>query len=149
MPRKSCILEHFKMLGLILALLHGLGANASNDTQLCVGGVCIDKSYVKYEPPGEEVEVFLDFWPLSVNTGATLSEVNDDQFTLTLHTILVLSWKDPRIRIDSTYKRPLTIRKDIRKFLWKPFVYMDNLKSAETMELTKDMKGKGYNFIES
>ena len=66
-----------------------------NETHICAGGICIPQSYDKYKQPKKKTDVSVWFSSHEADL-TTVSEVNDNKFTLTLHAIFNMGWDDPR-----------------------------------------------------
>ena len=119
---------------LLLVFLLVIGAFSEN--KFCVERIfCIPSNYDKLQKPNNGiVKVFLQIDIIEV------VEFNDKEFTSTIMMYLKTSWIEPRLLTNSSTKHPIDL--SVLDDLWKPDIYIYNLKRIKTHRIFDDMAGK-------
>ena len=117
-------------------LLSILVIGAFSETKLCVERIfCIPSNYDKLQKPDNGiVKVILKIEIIEV------VEFNDKEFTSTIMMYLRTSWTEPRLLTNSSTKHPIDL--SVLDDLWKPDIYIYNLKRIKTHRIFDDMAGK-------
>ena len=125
-----CIM--LETLFLIPALLNG----AILANEICIGTIfCIPSNYDKLQRPNNDI--------VKVNLQIDIIEVvefNNKEFTSTIMMYFKISWKEPRLMTNTSTKQPIDL--SILGDLWKPDIYIYNLKRISTHDFFADMAGK-------
>ena len=116
---------------LIPALVNGVfSAN-----EICIGTIfCIPRNYDKLQKPEDVVKVNLQIDIIEV------VEFNDKEFTSTIMMYFKTSWIETRLMTNASTKQPIDL--SILDDLWKPDIYIYNLKRIRTHRIFADMAGK-------
>merc|ERR1719320_1459219 len=100
--------------------------------------VCLPKNYSKYELPNTEethlVEISFDL--------DEIHEINDETYSITFSTYLVMEWTDRRLHVDQSLGSdyiPLDV--DFLKSLWVPKIFVYNLKKFEVVDAMSKLDG--------
>ena len=119
---------------LLLVSLLLIGAFSEN--KFCVERIfCIPSNYDKLQKPNNGiVKVLLQIDIIEV------VEFNDKEFTSTIMMYLRTSWIEPRLVTNSSTKHPIDL--SVLDDLWKPDIYIYNLKRIRTHRIFDDMAGK-------
>ena len=122
---------------LMLAFLNG----ALSAQKTCIGNIfCIPENYDKLQRPNDDtVKVNLQIDIIE------LVEFNDKEFTSTIMMYLRTSWKEPRLITNTSTNQPIDL--SILNDLWKPDIYIYNLKSIRNHDFFADMAGKSLQFM--
>ena len=124
-----------------LILLSILVIGAFSETKLCVERIfCIPSNYDKLQKPDNGiVKVILKIEIIEV------VEFNDKEFTSTIMMYLRTSWKEPRLITNTSTNHPIDL--SILNDLWKPDIYIYNLKRIRNHNFFADMAGKSLQFM--
>ena len=122
-----------------LLLVSLLVIGAFSETKFCVERIfCIPSNYDKLQKPYNGiVKVLLQIDIIEV------VEFNDKEFTSTIMMYLRTSWIEPRLVTNSSTKHPIDL--SVLDDLWKPDIYIYNLKRIRTHRIFDDMAGKHQN----
>ena len=116
---------------LILALVNG----AFSANEICIGTIfCIPSNYDKLQRPDDVVKINLQIDIIEV------VEFNDKEFTSTIMMYFKTSWIETRLMTNASTKQPIDL--SILDDLWKPDIYIYNLKRIRTHRIFADMAGK-------
>ena len=121
---------------LTLMLMSAILDRAFSAQKLCFGNIfCIPDNYDKLQRPNHDiVKVNLEIDIIE------LVEFNDKEFTSTIMMYLRTSWKEPRLITNTSTNHPIDL--SILNDLWKPDIYIYNLKRIRTHDFFADMAGK-------
>ena len=120
-----------KTLFLIAALVNG----AFSANEICIGTIfCIPSNYDKLQRPDDVVKINLQIDIIEV------VEFNDKEFTSTIMMYFKTSWIETRLMTNASTKQPIDL--SILDDLWKPDIYIYNLKRIRTHRIFADMAGK-------
>ena len=128
-------LKHIcKMLETLL-LIPALVNGAFSANEICIGTIfCIPSNYDKLQKPEDVVKVNLQIDIIEV------VEFNDKEFTSTIMMYFKTSWIETRLMTNASTKQPIDL--SILDDLWKPDIYIYNLKRIRTHRIFADMAGK-------
>ena len=116
---------------LITALVNG----AFSANEICIGTIfCIPSNYDKLQKPDDVVKINLQIDIIEV------VEFNDKEFTSTIMMYFKTSWIETRLMTNASTKQPIDL--SILDDLWKPDIYIYNLKRIRTHRIFADMAGK-------
>ena len=123
---------------LIPALVNGVfSAN-----EICIGTIfCIPSNYDKLQRPDDVVKINLQIDIIEV------VEFNDKEFTSTIMMYFKTSWIETRLMTNASTKQPIDL--SILDDLWKPDIYIYNLKRIRNHNFFADMAGNSFQFIGS
>ena len=107
----------------------------------CAAQYCVPKSYNKHTIPKIEsadgpIEVILEFYDLDI------LKVDDKEFTITLHAIMLIQWMEPRlIGPNSTHdEASIPLDTNLLDYLWFTNLFIYNLKEIRKYKVLQ--KGK-------
>lgn len=129
-------LKHICKMMETLLLIFALGNGAFSANEICIGTIfCIPSNYDKLQRPGRDI--------VKVNLQIDIIEVvefDDKEFTSTIMMYFKTSWIEPRLMTNTSTKH--TIDLSILDDLWKPDIYIYNLKRIRSHMIFSDMAGK-------
>ena len=118
-----------------LLLIPALVNGAFSANEICIGTIfCIPSNYDKLQKPEDVVKVNLQIDIIEV------VEFNDKEFTSTIMMYFKTSWIETRLMTNASTKQPIDL--SILDDLWKPDIYIYNLKRIRTHRIFADMAGK-------
>ena len=118
-----------------LLLIPALVNGAFSANEICIGTIfCIPSNYDKLQKPEDVVKVNLQIDIIEV------VEFNDKEFTSTIMMYFKTSWMETRLMTNASTKQPIDL--SILDDLWKPDIYIYNLKRIRTHRIFADMAGK-------
>ena len=118
-----------------LLLIPALVNGAFSANEICIGTIfCIPSNYDKLQKPEDVVKVNLQIDIIEV------VEFNDKEFTSTIMMYFKTSWIETRLMTNASTKQPIDL--SILDDLWKPDIYIYNLKRIRNHNFFADMAGK-------
>ena len=119
-----------------LLLMSAFSNEALSARTICIGKIfCIPDNYDKLQRPTDDI--------VKVNLKIDIIEnveFNDKEFTSTIMMYLRTSWKEPRLITNTSTNHPIDL--SILNDLWKPDIYIYNLKRIRNHNFFADMAGK-------
>ena len=119
-----------------LFLMSPFLTGALSAQKICIGKIfCIPGNYDKLQRPNDDI--------VKVNLRIDIIEIvefNDKEFTSTVMMYLRTSWKEPRLITNTSTNHPIDL--SILNDLWKPDIYIYNLKRIRNHNFFADMAGK-------